>query len=89
MFRNKLWLMNKASSRVPRADATVSAAVVIVAAPPASPLQLYQEEVVKIQRVDKVVSGGRRSFKSFVVLGDSKGRSASRSQDQAGAQQHR
>lgn len=37
--------------------------------------KLYEEEVVKIQRVDKVVAGGRRSsFRSFVVLGDSKGK---------------
>jgi len=35
----------------------------------------YDEEVVSIRRVDKVVKGGRRSsFGAFVVLGDSKGK---------------
>ena len=34
----------------------------------------YQEDVIRINRVDKVVAGGRRSsFSSFVVLGDGKG----------------
>lgn len=37
--------------------------------------KLYEEEVIRINRVDKVVSGGRRSsFSSFVVLGNSKGK---------------
>ena len=37
--------------------------------------KLYDEEVIRINRVDKVVSGGRRSsFSSFVVLGNSKGK---------------
>ncbi|TVR12983.1 MAG: 30S ribosomal protein S5 [Planctomycetota bacterium] len=35
----------------------------------------FDEEVVSIRRVDKVVKGGRRSsFGAFVVLGDSKGK---------------
>ncbi|MDA3959556.1 MAG: 30S ribosomal protein S5 [Planctomycetota bacterium] len=37
--------------------------------------KLYDEEVIRINRVDKVVSGGRRSsFSSFVVLGNSQGK---------------
>lgn len=37
--------------------------------------KLYEEDVLRINRVDKVVSGGRRSaFQSFVVLGNSKGK---------------
>lgn len=37
--------------------------------------KLYDEEVVSLSRVDKVVAGGRRSsFRAFVVLGDSKGK---------------
>jgi small subunit ribosomal protein S5 len=42
------------------------------------PLQrskLYEDEVVRINRCDKVVKGGKRSsFSAFVVLGDSKGK---------------
>lgn len=37
--------------------------------------KLYDEDVLRINRVDKVVRGGRRSsFSSFVVLGNSKGK---------------
>jgi small subunit ribosomal protein S5 len=37
--------------------------------------KLYEEEVVVINRCDKVVKGGKRSsFAAFVVLGDSKGK---------------
>ncbi|MFW5882219.1 MAG: 30S ribosomal protein S5 [Planctomycetota bacterium] len=37
--------------------------------------KLYDEEVVRINRCDKVVKGGKRSrFSAFVVLGDSKGK---------------
>ncbi|MHC5067094.1 MAG: 30S ribosomal protein S5 [Planctomycetota bacterium] len=37
--------------------------------------KLYTEDVIRINRVDKVVAGGRRSsFSSFVVLGDGKGK---------------
>jgi len=37
--------------------------------------KLYKEEVVAINRCDKVVKGGKRStFSAFVVLGDSKGK---------------
>jgi small subunit ribosomal protein S5 len=37
--------------------------------------KLYEEEVVRINRCDKVVKGGKRSsFSAFVVLGDSKGK---------------
>lgn len=37
--------------------------------------KLYDEDVIRINRVDKVVRGGRRSsFSSFVVLGNSKGK---------------
>lgn len=37
--------------------------------------KLYDEEVVSLGRVDKVVSGGRRSgFRAFVVLGNGKGK---------------
>ena len=36
--------------------------------------KLYDEDVIRINRVDKVVSGGRRSSFSFVVLGNSKGK---------------
>lgn len=37
--------------------------------------KLYEEDVLRINRVDKVVSGGRRSaFQTFVVLGNSKGK---------------
>lgn len=35
----------------------------------------YDEEVLRINRVDKIVAGGRRSsFSAFVVLGDGKGK---------------
>jgi small subunit ribosomal protein S5 len=37
--------------------------------------KLYKEEVVAINRCDKVVKGGKRSsFSAFVVLGDGKGK---------------
>jgi small subunit ribosomal protein S5 len=37
--------------------------------------KLYEEEVVRINRCDKVVKGGKRSsFSAFVVLGDGKGK---------------
>lgn len=37
--------------------------------------RFYEEEVVSINRCDKVVKGGKRSsFSAFVVLGDSKGK---------------
>lgn len=37
--------------------------------------KFYDEEVVRINRCDKVVSGGKRSsFAAFVVLGDGKGK---------------
>lgn len=37
--------------------------------------KLYDEDVIRINRVDKVVAGGRRSsFSSFVVLGNGKGK---------------
>lgn len=37
--------------------------------------KLYDEEVIRINRVDKVVSGGKRSrFSSFVVIGNSQGK---------------
>lgn len=37
--------------------------------------KLYEEDVIRINRVDKVVAGGRRSsFSSFVVLGNGKGK---------------
>ena len=46
--------------------------------PPRQPLQrskLYEDEVVRINRCDKVVKGGKRSsFSAFVVLGDGKGK---------------
>lgn len=37
--------------------------------------KLYEEEVVRINRCDKVVKGGKRSsFSAFIVLGDGKGK---------------
>ena len=37
--------------------------------------KLYDEEVIRINRVDKVMAGGRRSsFSAFVVLGNSQGK---------------
>lgn len=36
--------------------------------------KLYEEEVIRINRCDKVVKGGKRSsFSAFIVLGDGKG----------------